>query len=125
MSPLQSAALVAEIARVLRVFAAVEHDRTRLGTSHAVAAARRRGARAIERTAGDRECLRRAIGIVDRRVEGGNCYRRALLEMSLDRGAAREVLYLDLQASGERDSGHARLESWPHDGRQFDATFEL
>jgi hypothetical protein len=120
-----SATLLSEMARVVAVVRSVERDRLSVGTASAVTAARRRGRGAKRRGPAAREVLRRAIGIIDARFGGGNCYRRALLEMSLDAGAAEEVLYLDLRVSGDRDSGHARLESWPSDGRQFDATFEV
>jgi len=45
--------------------------------------------------------------------------------MSMDQRAAGEQLYLQLASSGGIGSGHARLESWPDDGRAFDATFVI
>jgi hypothetical protein len=54
------------------------------------------------------------IAAADRRFpDGGNCFRRALLEMSLDAGAAQERLCLGLKAAGGPRSGHAWLSSWP------------
>jgi hypothetical protein len=40
---------------------------------------------------------------------GGNCYRRALLEVSLDRGAAAEPLLLGFDMISEKLAGHAWL----------------
>ena len=66
------------------------------------------------------------MAAVDARFPGGpNCLRRALLEASLDAAAAREPLFLHLDAAGGRGSGHARLASVPEDGRAYDATFTL
>jgi hypothetical protein len=122
----EAPALLLEVGRVLALVASVERARLRLGTAPAVARARSRGQRTRQRAPEARARLRRAIGAVDALLPGGaNCYRRALLEMSLDRGAAGERLYLDLSASGGRGNGHARLASWPEDGRGYDATFSL
>jgi hypothetical protein len=40
---------------------------------------------------------------------GGNCYRRALLEIALDRGAACEPLLLGFTMREQRLAGHAWL----------------
>jgi hypothetical protein len=126
MTAAKLAALLLEAGRVLVALPAVERERLRLGTAPAVSRARSRGLRAAEREPTARARLRRAIAAVDARLpRGANCFRRALLEMSLDCGAARERLYLHLSASGLAGSGHARLSSWPEDGRDYDATFSL
>jgi hypothetical protein len=41
--------------------------------------------------------------------DGGNCVRRALLEMALDGGAARDTFHAGLQSQGGPGSGHAWL----------------
>jgi hypothetical protein len=118
--------LLADVARVAATLARVERDRLRLGIAEAVARARARGAGRPARPAASRLRLRRAVLAVDARLPGGaNCYRRALLEMSLDGAAAGERLYLDLSLRGPSPNGHARLESWPEGGRLHDATFSL
>ena len=126
MSPRDLAALWPELRRVLAVMVPVELDRRRLGTRPALGRARARGSRAPARQEAGRSLLRRAVAAVDARWPGGpNCLRRALLEASLDSAAAREPLYLHLNAAGGRDSGHARLASVPEDGRDYDATLSL
>jgi hypothetical protein len=58
----------------------------------------------------DRLRLRRIISLVDRCLpDGGNCVRRALLEMALDGGAARDTFLAGLQSQGGPGSGHAWL----------------
>ncbi len=52
---------------------------------------------------------------------GPNCYRRALLESSLDRGAAEEKIHFALDVG---KTGHAWLDSDP-DGQQFDVVFSV
>jgi hypothetical protein len=59
-----------------------------------------------------RSRLKRQIRMVDRWVPGGaNCVRRALVEMALDAGAAREIFYAGLRKRGGSKSGHAWLAS--------------
>src|SRR5262249_35045547 len=78
-----------EVAEVLVVAGRVEHARSRRGPLPLVTALRARGLRARRRDDADRDHLRRVIGVVDRCFPGGgNCYRRALVEMALDAGAA-------------------------------------
>ncbi|HEU4384507.1 MAG TPA: hypothetical protein VFR85_13555 [Anaeromyxobacteraceae bacterium] len=111
---------------MLAVLVPVELDRRRLGTRPAVLRARARGHRARARDGVDRAPLRRAVAALDARCPGGpNCLRRALLEASLDAGAAREPIHLHLHACGGPGSGHARLASVPEDGRVYDATLCL
>ena len=126
MSPRDLAALWPELRRVLAVMVPVELDRRRLGTRPALVRARARGSRAPARQEAGRSLLRRAVAAVDARWPGGpNCLRRALLEASLDAAAAREPLFLHLDAEGGRGSGHARLASAGDGGRSYDATFTL
>lgn len=78
----------------------------------AVAVARSGGLELGARSPAARTRLKRVIGAVDRRLPGGqNCVRRALIEMALDGGAARERFFAGLQTGGGPGSGHAWLES--------------
>ena len=55
--------------------------------------------------------MRRVIRLVDRFFPAGpNCYRRALVEMAMDSGAAKEQLHLGLNLSSGV-AGHAWLSS--------------
>lgn len=80
-----------------------------------LAEVRSRGSRRGRRSAASRQRLRRIIHLVDRVVSshgsGGNCYRRALLEMATDAGAAREPLQIGLRALALPRSGHAWIGS--------------
>jgi len=101
-----------EAAGLLLRVVVVENDRLGLGPAAAVRAARRRGADARRRTPRQRQDLRRLIRALDRRWPGGpNCYRRVLLELSVDGGAAREPVTMGLRATGGGGSGHAWLGS--------------
>ncbi len=72
-----------------------------------------------------RRRLKRLIGAVDRRLPGGqNCVRRALIEIALDGGAARERFFAGLQLGGRPGSGHAWLESDPATER-YDAVIAI
>jgi hypothetical protein len=58
----------------------------------------------------ERVLLRQAISAVDRVMPGGaNCYRRVLLEIALDAGAAAEPVMLGFRSDGGAASGHAWL----------------
>ena len=75
-----------------------------------------------------RQRLRRAIRLVDRLIvpwqPEGNCYRRALIELALDSGAAAEPLRIGLMATAAPRSGHAWLGA--EDGpRTYDTTWSL
>jgi hypothetical protein len=66
--------------------------------------------------------LKRLIFRVDSLLaDGGNCYRRTLLESSLDRGASEEKVYFGLDVG---KTGHAWLESDP-ERQKFDVTFAV
>jgi hypothetical protein len=80
----------------------------------------------VPRTAAARASLRRLIRIVDRCFpSGGNCYRRALIEVAMDASAAAEPLHMGIRSNGGPNSGHAWLGSLPEsDGRgPYDADF--
>jgi hypothetical protein len=106
------AATVMEMCRVLPTVPRVESARRRLGPRAALDDLRRRGRSSPRRQAFGRRCLCRAIRLVDRLMPGGaNCYRRALLEIALDRGAAADPLLLGFMLQGDQLSGHAWLGS--------------
>ena len=109
----------------LRQVRALDRLRAEVGPRRAVELARRLGERARCRNERERAVLRRLIAIIDRRWKTGpNCYRRVLLEVAMDRGAAAELVQLGFQRSGEPGSGHAWLGSGlPSDdgSRSYDA----
>jgi hypothetical protein len=106
-----------EIVRVFRAARRAEGARKRLGPLAAVQIMRRAGNAAKARGAIERAQLRRVVWWIDRAFPGGpNCYRRALLEIAVDRGAAQERLMLGFRSGGNHGSGHAWLESEPSDG---------
>jgi hypothetical protein len=119
--------LGAEACRVAALLPLVEIDRRLLGPGAAVAWARAAGRRSRTRTVAARERLRRVIAAVDRRVPGGaNCYRRSLLELALDGGAARtDKLLAGFVAGGGARSGHAWLESHAVPEQRYDAVMAL
>ena len=99
---------LAELLNVLRVLPEIESARRKCGPRPLLEDLRRRAARAPERGAVRRRCLRRAIAWVDRCL-GANCFRRTLLETALDRGAASEAVSLGFSTGGAQLSGHAWL----------------
>src|SRR5689334_5539606 len=104
--------MLRDLAEVLWVALSVEKGRTSVGPAQLVKGLRARGARRGARDVADRLRLRRAIEIVDRRFPSGpNCYRRALIEIAMDAGAAAEPLHMGLKSHGEPGSGHAWLAS--------------
>lgn len=118
-------ALALELLRVARALPAVEHGLAAHPPPAAVARLRARGRRCARRTPAARATLRRAIALADRAAPGGaSCYRRALLELALDAGAAAETLWLGLDASGLPRSGHAWLGDAPPD-RPYAITLSL
>lgn len=111
-----------EIALVMLALPCVELARRTLGPAPAVATLRERGAAAIRRDARGRARLARAIAACDRLLPlgKGGCYRRTLLEIALDAGAAEEPIFLGFSGP----EGHAWLpRSSP--GRRFQSVVEL
>ena len=118
-------AVARDVARVACILPLVERQRRRLSLHAAVAAARGRSRWLGSPSADDRARLRRVIGAIDRRLpDGGNCVRRALLEMSLNTAAARERLLAGFRSGGGVSSGHAWLESQPATER-YDAVMAI
>jgi hypothetical protein len=122
--------LLADVVRVLSLGARVEQARTREGPTPLLARLRQEGRAHPRRSVVARQRLQRAVRIVDRFFPGGgNCYRRVLLEVALDPGAAREVVLFGLRAGGGPGSGHAYFKS-DEAGRaeldqRFDVIFEM
>jgi hypothetical protein len=84
--------------------------RSRRGPLSLVHQLRLRGRRCRIRPEADRARLKRIIRLVDRCFpSGGNCYRRVLIEIAMDAGAAVEPFHLGLRAHGGTGSGHAWL----------------
>lgn len=110
-----------ELARVVRRVRDVD-ARRRHGTPERVLAdLRRSGAATKERGPVGRARLRRAIGWVDAALPGGpNCYRRILLELSLDAGAARETVVFGLDVGS---TGHVAFAD--REERAFDVAFSI
>jgi hypothetical protein len=101
-----------ELLRILGALPFVEWRRRRLSLHDAVARARAGAGKRAARSTAARARLQRWIGRVDARMPGGgNCVRRALLEMTLDSTAAGERLFAGLRSGGGPRSGHAWLES--------------
>jgi hypothetical protein len=104
------------------LLAEVERARTTSSPRDAVESARRRGRAGLRRGPAARARLKRLIGSVDALFPSGpNCYRRALLETALDRGAAEEQIHFALDVG---KTGHAWLDSDP-ERQQFDVVFSV
>lgn len=115
----RAAAFTVELARVVRAVRAVDSSRRDETPRRAVAAMRARGSRAAARGPIGRARLRRAIGWVDALTPpGANCYRRVLLEIALDAGAARETIAFGLDVGS---TGHVAFEG--REERSFDVSF--
>jgi hypothetical protein len=116
-----------ELARVVAALPRVELERRTQGPKRAVPVLRALGKRCARRGADERALLRGAIASIDARVPGGgNCYRRVLLEIALDAGAAEERVALGVRAGGGLRSGHAWLGDGPSDdGEDYDLVLEL
>jgi hypothetical protein len=115
-----------DLANVLFVSLRVERGRICDGPRGLVARLRAEGLKRRARGALGRLRLQRMIRWVDRLFPGGpNCYRRALVEISLDSGAAAEPLHIGIRAAGTLTSGHAWLESSSDRGTDYSAEFSI
>jgi hypothetical protein len=95
-----------------------------MGLASSVAYARRLGVAKSRRSPSERAVLRRAIAVVDRLMPGGaNCYRRVLLEIALDAGAAKQPVMLGLRNGGGPRTGHAWLDGVEPSASSYDAVF--
>lgn len=110
-----------EVARVVRALPEAERARLEETPERALARMRRLGLAREERDAIGRARLRRAIGWVDAlSPRGASCYRRTLLELALDRGAAREPVVFGLDVGR---TGHVAFKD--REDRAFDVAFEV
>jgi len=119
-------ATLAEVCNVLRALPRLERARHGQGPRPLLDLVRRQARRAPRRGPVSRRCLRRAIRWVDACLAGGgNCYRRALLEMALDRGAAQAPLALGFARQGGGLTGHAWVEGDDPGPGRYDFTLHL
>jgi Transglutaminase-like superfamily len=118
-------AVAQDAARLVAALPSVEYGRRRQGPALLLPRLRKRGARSPIRSDPQRVLLRRMIRVLDRLIPGGeNCYRRALLEISVDAEAAQRPIHLGLRVPGGPRSGHA----WLGDSSQaeaYDAQFDV
>jgi len=115
-----------EVARVLRALPGVELARRSEGPGPLVRRLREEGRGCVRRSSTERSRLRAVIRALDVRLPGGgNCYRRALLEIALDPDTAEEPLYMGLVAAGGPRSGHAWLGSDGDEARSYDAVVAI
>lgn len=118
--------LFADAVRVMALLPIVEVGRWCLGPAPVVGVLRRLGARGRRRSPPDRRRLRLLIGAIDRRVpDGGNCFRRALIEIGLDPESAKEPIQFGLRKHGGPKSGHAWLRDERESAQRYDAEFAL
>lgn len=106
-----SSALVLAAVYAFSVPFAVEWDRRRKGFKNCLEKARRRGAR-ISPLSGrfSPDSVRRAAQVIDVCFPGGpNCFRRVLLELSLDERAGALIVRMGFRSSFSTDSGHVWL----------------
>jgi len=102
------AGALVELTRVLLMLPRVELARGAGGPAPLVKRFRVLGRRCRARDIAERKRLRMVIARVDACLpDRGNCYRRALLEIALDAGAAQEPFHMGLSASCAPMSGHA------------------
>src|SRR3954451_17373448 len=118
--------LIRDVWLVLKAAPRVEHGRCFQGPGPLVAELRQRGARERVRTDRERARLARIVRVVDACFPGGgNCYRRALLEIAVDPAAAAAPLNLGLRRGGGSRSGHAWLGSGTEPSPRYDAEFSV
>jgi Transglutaminase-like superfamily len=116
--------LARELTRVIQVLPQVEAGRRTEGPASLIGSLREQGRSKSVRTPERRADLQRAIRFVDRWMpDGGNCYRRSLLEIALDPQAAQAPLHLALRQHGGPKSGHAWLGDDGALSAQYDAEF--
>lgn len=112
--------------RLVALLPLVEWGRRRIGPKPLLHRFRAQGARRRHRSAEERLRLRRIIGAVDARLpDGGDCYRRVLLEVLLDPVSASEVVHLGFRQNGGPKSGHAWLGKADRLPAAYDAEFSV
>ena len=112
---------LADLARVLLALPVVELARGTEGPACLVPRLRQRGSLRRRRNARGRARLQRLISAIDAGLPGSpSCYRRVLLEIYLDAGAAEEPLHMGLKVPGGPRSGHAWLGGSPAAADAYD-----
>jgi hypothetical protein len=120
------AATLGEAIQVLALASRVEAYLRTKGFADVLAYFRWRARLAPQRKPIQRKRLRRAIGWIDARMPGGgNCYRRVLLEIALDGGAARESVLVGFHIQTNQVTGHVWLLSEQAESGSYDALFQL
>src|SRR5579863_8668813 len=115
-----------DVLQVLALLGPAELCRRYAGPKRCAVLARALGRRRASRIPEDRLRLRRFIRAIDVRLpDGGDCYRRALVEMALDPQSATEPLHFGLVRRGGPKSGHAWLDSDPTDSKSYYAEFTI
>gem|GEM_PF-1898501 len=110
-----------ELRRVVATVRDVDRLRLTRPPAEAIAAAREAGRREHARGVVGRARLRRAIGWADAAMPGGaSCYRRTLLELSLDASAAGETIVFGLDVGR---TGHVAFAG--REERSFDVAFAI
>ena len=114
---------------LLLVFATtvwIDRVRKRRGPAILLPSLRERGRRSPVRTDAERARLRRFISFADRLFpDRGNCYRRVLVEITLDPMSADEQVHFGLKANGGHGSGHAWLSDRRGTTDPYDAELAL
>jgi hypothetical protein len=119
-------AVIHDFVRVALLSVPVDRARRREGPAAVIARMRFHGKRARRRPPPDRARLKSLISLVDSLFPSGrNCYRRVLLEVALDAGAAEEPVYFALRSGGGAGTGHAYLASDGHPDTAYDAVFTM
>jgi hypothetical protein len=105
----------------------IDRSRLREGPKPLIERLRLQGLKRRTRGEAERSRLRYAIALAERlRRREPNCYRRVLMEIAMDGGAAREQVFLALQSGGGTGSGHAFLASHPDVvASSYDAVFAM
>lgn len=118
----RAAPFLHEVVRVVGLIHRAEQLRRSESPEHAVRIMRERGSGASRRGHIGRARLRRAVGWVDVAYpgKGSNCFRRVLVEVGLDAGAAGETLVFGLDVG---QTGHVAFKD--AEDRRFDVVFEV
>jgi hypothetical protein len=120
-------ASVPDLIRAWMIEPTVESCRLTTGPKPLISRLRAQGTTKASRTDAGRSRLRFAIALAERlRGRKPNCYRRVLMEIALDAGAAREPVFMGIRDGGGAGTGHAYLPSHP-DSRDvdYDAVFAM
>lgn len=116
--------LAVELWRAASIALSIDRRRGSQAPRKLINSLRAQGVLRGARSPAKREVLRRAIRVVDRFFSSGpNCYRRVLMEIALDAGAASEPLHMGLNADGGVNSGHVWFASAPEGVKTYDAEF--